>query len=154
SMRQGALRSLWCWLPIASGVLVTGLTALAQTQPAKKEAVLPGKQLTRDGRQCMDPVFIRGGAELVFTVLESPTQTSLMRLKLAAGTADRLHPQATTAEFEAAFSPDGRYCAFVQSRANLNLKLILRDTQLNKDAVFDPGGGFAGMRRPSIAPDA
>jgi TolB protein len=110
-------------------------------------------RLTRDGRQKMDPVFIRGGDELVFTVLESPTQLSLMRLKLADGTVERLHPEATTAEFESSFSPDGRYYAFVQSRANLNLKLVIRDTKQNKDSIFDPGGGFAGMRKPSVAPD-
>jgi len=111
------------------------------------------KQLTRDGKLKMDPVFIKGGAELVFTLQETPTQTSLMRLQLADGTVERLHPEATTAEFEPAFSPDGRYRAFVQSRANLNLKLVIRDTAQNRDAVFDPGAGFAGMRHPTIAPN-
>jgi Tol biopolymer transport system component len=114
----------------------------------------PARQLTHDGRLKMDPVFLHGGDELVFTLQETPVQMSLMRLKLADGSVERLHPQATASEFEAAFSPDGRYCAFVQSRANLNLKLVIRDTKLNRDAIFDPGGGFAGMRRPSIAPDA
>src|SRR5262245_7339580 len=111
------------------------------------------RQLTRDGRLKMDPVFLRGGEEMVFTLQETPAQMSLMRLKLADGSVERLHPQATASEFEAAFSPDGRYCVFVQSRANLNLKLVIRDTKLGRDAVFDAGGGFAGMRRPSVAPD-
>ncbi len=113
----------------------------------------PPRQLTRDGRQCFDPVFVNGGKEIVFTVLASPTQTSLMRLRLADGALEKLHPDATTSEFEAAFSADGRYYAYVQSRGNLNLKLVIRDTKLQKDAVFDPGGGFAGMRRPSFSPD-
>src|SRR5205085_2343020 len=91
--------------------------------------------------------------EIVYTVQETPTLMSLMRLKLADRSVERLFPQATTNEFEAAFSPDGRYCAFVQSRGNLNLKLVIRDLKENRDAVFDPGGGFAGMRHPSIAPD-
>jgi len=111
-------------------------------------------QLTRDGKLKMDPVFVKNGEELVYTVQESPTQMSLMRLKLADGSSERLHPQALTSEFEAAFTPDGRYCAFVQSKGNLSLKLVIRDTQQNKEAVFDPGGGFQGMRRPTIAPDA
>src|SRR5262249_40215699 len=61
--------------------------------------------------------------------------------------------QATTSEFEASFSADGRFCAFVQSRGNLNLKLVIRDTKEGRDAVFDPGGGFASLRRPALAPD-
>jgi Tol biopolymer transport system component len=116
-------------------------------------AELKATRLTKDGRQKFDPVFVRGGEEVVYTVLESPTQMSLMRLKVADGSVERLHPQATTSEFEAAFTPDGRYYCFVQSRANLNLKLVIRDTKQSKDAIFDPGGGFAGMRRPTIAPD-
>jgi TolB protein len=101
----------------------------------------------------MDPVFIRGGAELIFTLQETPNQLSLMRLRIADGTVARLHPEAATSEFEAAFSPDERFYAFVQNRANLNLKLVIRDTERNRLAVFDPGGGFAGMRRPSISRD-
>jgi Tol biopolymer transport system component len=111
------------------------------------------QRLTNDGRMKMDPVFIKDGAELIYTVQESPTQMSLMRLKLADGSSERLHPDATTAEFEATFAPDGRFYAFVQSKANLNLKLIIRDTKQGQENVFDPGGGFAGMRRPSFAPD-
>lgn len=112
-----------------------------------------GKWLTNDGRLKMDPVFLPGGDALVYTVQETPTQTSLMRLQLGDGKSERLHPEATTAEFEATFSRDGRYYAFIQSRANLNLKLIIRDTKEKRDTYFDPGGGFASLRRPSLAPD-
>jgi Tol biopolymer transport system component len=111
------------------------------------------QRLTSDGRMKMDPVFIKDGAEVIYTVQESPTQMSLLRLKLADGSVERFHPQATTSEFEVTFTPDGRYYAFVQSKANLNLKLIIRDTKQNKETGFDPGGGFAGMRRPTFAPD-
>jgi Tol biopolymer transport system component len=111
------------------------------------------KRLTKDGRQCFDPVFVKNGSETVYTVLETPTQTSLMRLKIDDGSIEKLHPQATTAEFEPAFAPDGRYFAFVQSRGNLNLKMVIRDTKDSKETIFDPGGGFAGMRRPSFFPD-
>jgi TolB protein len=102
----------------------------------------------------MDPVFVKGGEELIFTIQERPTQLSIMRLRLADGSIERLHPQATASEFEAAFSLDGRYYAFVQNRGNLSLKLVIRDTKENKNAEFDPGGGFAGMHRPTFAPDA
>jgi TolB protein len=110
------------------------------------------KQLTRDGRLKMDPVFVRPD-EIVYTVQESAVLLALMRLRLPDGVPERLHPDATTTEFEPGFSPDGRYCAFVQNRGNLSLKLVIRDTQEKRDAVFDPGGGFIGPRRPTIAPD-
>jgi TolB protein len=110
-------------------------------------------QLTKDGRPKADPVFVNGGAEVIFTTLESPTQWALTRLKIADGSVERLHPQATTSEFEPAFTPDGSLYCFVQNRANLNLKLVIRDTKQNKDSIYDPGGGFAGMRSPTIAPD-
>jgi TolB protein len=110
-------------------------------------------RLTADGRLKMDPVFLAGD-ELVFTVQETPVQTSLIKLRLADGTQERLHPKATTNEFEAAFSRDGRFCAFVQNKGNLSLRLVIRERESGKDSVFDPGGGFAGMRHPSIAPDA
>src|SRR5262249_52646241 len=120
----------------------------------KKRAGEQRMRLTTDGKTKMDPVFVQNGAAIVYTLQETPTLLSLMRLKLADGSVERLHPDATTNEFEAAFSPDDRYRAFVQSRGNLNLRLVIRDTVQNKDAAFEPGGGFAGMRHPTIAPDA
>lgn len=110
-------------------------------------------RLTNDGRIKTDAVFLPGGEELVFTVQETPTQTSLVKLRLADGVQERLNPKATTNEFEPSFSGDGRYCAFVQNKGNLSLKLVIHDREIGKEAVFDPGGGFAGMRHPSIAPD-
>lgn len=105
-------------------------------------------RLTTDGTLKQDPVFVNG--EIVYTLLESPALMRLMKLK-AAGPV-KLHPDATTNEFEATFTPDGTAYAFVQSRGNLNMKLVIRDAATGKDAVFDPGGGFAAIRRPSIHP--
>jgi TolB protein len=107
--------------------------------------------LTRDGRLKMDPTFVHNGDELVFAVQESPTQVSLMCLKLANGSVERLHPQATTSDFEASFSADGRYYAYVQNRGNLDIRLVVRDTQENRDVLLNPG--LVGVRRPSLAPD-
>lgn len=111
------------------------------------------QRLTRDGRLKKDLVFLKGGDEIVYTLQESPTQLSLMRLKLADGSSERLHPRANTSEFEATFTPDGQSYAFLQNRGNLNLKLVIRDTRQGKDSGFDPGGGFASMSRPTFAPD-
>ncbi|HWB08242.1 MAG TPA: hypothetical protein VG826_03420 [Pirellulales bacterium] len=108
-------------------------------------------RLTFDGRLKMDPVFVNQGQDIVFTVLETPTQTVLNRLHLEDGREERLHPKATTAEFEAAFSTDDRYCAYVQSRGNLTLRLVIHDTREGKESALEPGGGFSGMRHPSIS---
>lgn len=108
-------------------------------------------RLTTDGTAKFDPVYVAGG-DLVYTVLESPTQTRIVRLPAGGRAPTKLHPDATTSEFEATFTADGGYYAFVQSRGNLNLKLVIREAATGKDAVFDPGGGFAGVRRPSFHP--
>lgn len=107
-------------------------------------------RLTTDGTFKSDPVFLKDGAEIVYTLLESPTQMRLMKLKLADRSISKLHPEATTNEFEATFRADGSHYAFVQSRGNLNMKMVIRDAATGKDSVFDPGGGFAGVRRPAF----
>jgi TolB protein len=111
------------------------------------------KQLTKDGRFKTDPVLVDKGAAIVFTVQETPVQLSLMKLKLADGSETRLHPEAATGEFEATFTRDEAYYAFIQSRGNLNLKMVIRDVKGGKDGLYDPGGGFASFRRPCFAPD-
>lgn len=108
-------------------------------------------RLTFDGTLKQDPVFVKAD-EIVYTVLESAVQTRLMRLKLGEKSTTVLHPTATTSEFEATFTTDAGTYAFVQSKGNLNLKLVIREAATGKDAIFDPGGGFSGVRRPSIHP--
>jgi Tol biopolymer transport system component len=116
------------------------------------ETIMPDPvRLTTDGTLKQDPVFLKGG-EIVYTLLETPTQMRLMRLKPGDKVPAKLHPEATTNEFEVTFTADGGFYAFVQSRGNLNMKLVIRETATSKDAVFDPGGGFAAVRRPSIHP--
>jgi Tol biopolymer transport system component len=112
------------------------------------------KQLTTDGRLKSDPVFVdRSGKELVFVVQDRPVQTRLMRLKLADGSTTPLFPDQTKSEFEPSFSDDGRLLAFVQSRGNLSLALVIRDTSNGKETDVKPGGGFAGPRSPAVSPD-
>ncbi len=108
-------------------------------------------RLTTDCTAKFDPAFVSGG-DLVYTVLESAVQTRLVRLKPGDATPTKMHPDATTSEFEATFTADGAFYAFVQSRGNLNLKLVIREAATGKEAVFDPGGGFAALRRPSFHP--
>ncbi len=108
-------------------------------------------RLTTDGKLKQDPVYRRDG-DLVYTLLESPILMRLMRLKAGEKKPVVLHSDATTNEFEATFTAEGSHYAFVQSRGNLNMKLVIRDTATSKDSVFDPGGGFAAVRRPSFHP--
>ncbi len=111
------------------------------------------RRLTHDGQFKFDLTFARGGEELIYTLQESPTLTVLMRLNLVDGTTSRVHPNADKNEFEPAVTPDGKYLAFVRSRGNLSLELVIRDQLTQDDAIVDPGKGFASLRHPAISPD-
>ena len=112
------------------------------------------QRLTMDGRVKRDPVFSKpDGSELLFVVLERPKQLRLMKLTLANGKVESLHPDETRSEFEPAVSRDGRFLAFVQNRGNLSLALVIKDLMTGTQADVPPGGGFSGMHSPAIAPD-
>ena len=110
------------------------------------------RQLTHDGRAKQDPVFDPSGEAVDFAVFESRIQISLMRLRLADGEQTRINPKANASEFEPAYSLNGSHLAFVQSRGNLNLKLVIRDLKTGQEAIFDAGGGFSGMHSPAFQP--
>lgn len=116
-------------------------------------------RLTDDGHLKRDPILIDQGRQVVYAVQASEDRLALMRLdvtNLADPTVESepLHPDAGKTEFEPAFSADGRYYAFVQSRGNLSLALVIRDTRESTDAEVPPAGGFSGMRSPAFSPDA
>ena len=131
------------------------LTILAALSMADVSPLVAGDpiRLTSDGHLKHDPVFIQSGREIVYTLLASPVQLRLIKMKLADRTVAALHPDASKNEFEPAFSPDGRYEAFVQSRGNLSLALVIRDTKRGVDSEIKPAGGFSGLRSPTIAPN-
>ena len=110
-------------------------------------------RLTTDGRSKRDLIFAPDGDALLFARQETAELISLWKLPLAGGPATRWHPAASTTELEPALSRDGRFAAWVQSRGNLSLKLIIEHLPDARQATFDPGGGFAGMRTPTFAPD-
>ncbi len=110
--------------------------------------------MTNDGRLKSTPVFVdRSGAELIYVVQERPVQFRLVRLKLADLSVAPVDPPQTNTEFEPACSPDGRLLAFVQSRANLSLALVIRDVSVGKAFEVPPAGGFAGPRSPAFSAD-
>lgn len=112
------------------------------------------RRLTHDGRAKQDPVFAPQGEAVDFAVYESQIQISLIRLQLSNGEQTRINPKANSSEFEPAYSRNGSHMAFVQSRGNLNLKLVIRDLKTGQEAVFDAGGGFSGMHSPAFRPGA
>ena len=110
--------------------------------------------LTRDGHVKRDPVFLdASGTELLYVVLEKPTQLRLMKLLLSDRSSTAFHPNEVRSEFEPAVSADGRYLAFVQSRGNLSLGLVIHDRIENLTFEVPPGGGFAGYRSPTFVTD-
>lgn len=111
-------------------------------------------RLTTDGLTKSDPVFIARGEELLYTSLDLPTLLTLKRLKMSDKTVERLHPGANTSEYESSHSADDAFYAFIQSRGNLNMRLVIREAKTGKESAFDAGGGFASVRRPTFHPSA
>ncbi|MFM2093115.1 MAG: hypothetical protein RIS70_239, partial [Planctomycetota bacterium] len=112
------------------------------------------KRLTTDGRLKSSPVFVDStGAELVFVVQESAVQLRLMKLTLDDGSITPLHPTQTKNEFEPAYSRDGKWLSFIQSRGNLSLAVVIKNLANGTETEIPPGGGFSGARSPAIAPD-
>ncbi len=107
-------------------------------------------RLTNDGRLKLDPRWIDGGKAVVYAVAENPIVMRLERLDLTNGRATALHPEASTSQFEADFSPDGRYEALVELRGVTNVKLLIRDTREKREAMFDPGSDRAHLGNPVI----
>lgn len=106
-------------------------------------------RLTFDGHVKRDPVFLGPNTrEILFTVLDRPNRLRLMKLTIETGKVEAIHPDETRSEFEPAVSSDGRYLAFVQSRGNLSLALVVQDLVTNKQTEVPPGGGFSGVHSP------
>ena len=112
------------------------------------------QRLTMDGRVKRDPVLLNpSGMELLYVLHDKPNRLRLMKLSLKDGQSTPLHPDETRSEFEPAVSTDGRYLAYVQSRGNLSLAMVVHDLIENKITELPPGGGFSGMHRPAFTRD-
>jgi Tol biopolymer transport system component len=112
------------------------------------------QRLTTDGRVKSSPVFAdRAGTEIIYVLQDRAVQFRLMRLKLADQSVAPIHPEQTKTEFEPAVSLDGNLLAYVQSRGNMSLALMIHDARTGKDVEVPPGAGFSGPRSPVISPD-
>jgi Tol biopolymer transport system component len=110
-------------------------------------------RLTRDGIFKSDPVCLADGRHVVFVTQADATRLQLVRLDLEDGSTTPLHPEAQKSEFDPAFSRDDRWSAFVQSRGNLSLALVIRDAKSGTESEVKPAVGFSGMRSPAVSPD-
>ena len=136
----------------AGVVLTVCLTCLsaAISPPAAAEE----QRLTSDGKQKSGPIFRQGGKEVVYTVQDRSNQLSLMRLRLQDGRIEALHPGATTSEFSARFADNDQQYVFARNNGNLHVVIVIRHSARGTSLEFNPGGGFAGVRSVTIAPDA
>ena len=110
------------------------------------------QRLTQDGRIKFSPVFI-DREQLVFVVLSRPELFELRSMHFPTHEEESLFGEQRAPQLEPAFSPDGRYAAFVHTKGALSLALIIRDRQSNQDVELPPPPGFAGYRSPTFSAD-
>lgn len=130
-------------------VAVTALVLAAALPTVADEPI----QLTRDGRFKFGPVFADAGRELVYAELATPMLYRLMRLNVTDGSIEAVRPEATTSEFDPAFSADGKVFAFLRTVGTLRVNLEIHERPGAKLGEVVPGGGFSGMRSPAVSPD-
>ena len=111
-------------------------------------------QLTFDGNNKRDPIFINDGQTLVFCTDVEEDWVRAMSLEMAN---PKSEPQPMFGEdrshqTEIAFSPDGRFTAFSQCTGNLTGKLVIRDREAKKDYEIKHSGRGA-YRTPVFTPD-
>lgn len=112
------------------------------------------RQLTFDGRLKHDPVFIDSGKSVIYTSLEKFNQLCLMRLDLNGESKPvRFHGAASTSELMATFAKEENVYAYLRNNGNLHFEIVLTDSESGKTQSYNPGGGFAGVRTISYAPN-
>jgi Tol biopolymer transport system component len=116
------------------------------------EAVAADRVLTDDHRFKRDPVFL-DARTLVYVVQARPEQLQLVKRNLVDGTEQPIHKDETRSELEPAFSRDGRFVAYLQSRSAASVGMVIDDTREDVQAEIPPASGFSGMRSPAFTPD-
>jgi Tol biopolymer transport system component len=108
--------------------------------------------LTTDGSNKRDPVFIDGGATLVYGVDEHRDLIRLWQIDLETLEAKPYYESANRHHVEVAFSGDGRYVSYTECTGNLTAQFVIKDLQEKKD-YFVKHSGRGGTRSPAFAPD-
>ena len=110
-------------------------------------------RLTHDGRLKFSPVFCDEGKAVVYVDLETPSLYRLKKLRVADQRTKSLHPQATTSEFEPAFSRHAPVYAYAHTRGALSVGINIHRAGETSSIEIPPGEGFAGLRSPAVSPD-
>ncbi len=136
------------------------------------------RQLTFDGDLKLAPVFVDGGAAVVFSAHRHPNRVGLIRLNLKDGKQQLLYPSLTPHQYDAAFSADGRFHCYVMSSISPQLVLVFSNlaaasgkqtihrSRMKKDGtteivdqvvasswVFRAQGARSTARTPRFTPD-
>lgn len=110
-------------------------------------------RLTTDGQRKLAPSFVSGGEAVIYSAYTVPTRVTIVRLNLADGKRDLVYSTGSAHQFDPSFSADGRYQAYCRSMSSPQIALVIRDTKLDKEAIFTPTGGRSTARGARIMPD-
>lgn len=110
-------------------------------------------RLTHDGRVKFTTLVTPDGREVWYVEYETPKFFRLMRLRLKDGMTERLHPTATTSEFEPAIAADGEFYAYLKTTGVLRVSAVVRKREGGQEYEIPPGAGFSGLRSPALSPD-
>ena len=108
--------------------------------------------VTKDGLDKRDLLFDAKGEYLYFTQQVTVSQLALVRMNMANGTIERLHPDAKDNEFGLALSRDETHRVYMHNAGDLNLRVVitdLKDVQLGEVRF----GGFSMLYSPTFTPD-
>ncbi|MBG86782.1 MAG: hypothetical protein CMO80_07765 [Verrucomicrobiales bacterium] len=133
---------------IRAGLLTSAATIIAVAVSAAE------KQITFDGKGKRDPMFIKEGRELVYSVDTNPYYIQMVSLAMDTKDAKpvALHEEGTRHQMCMSFSPDERHIAYVQCTGNLMGRLIIRDQEAKKDFTIKHSGR-GSYRAPTFSPD-
>ena len=112
-------------------------------------------RLTHDGKRKISPVYMPDGESIAFSVHDVPNRVVIKRLNPEDGSQTPLFPKDDAHQFDAAFSPDGRYRAYCRSASVRQLVLVIRDTQDNDREItfLPPGSSRSTVRSLVFTPD-
>ena len=108
-------------------------------------------RLTTDGTNKRDPIYIKGGQEIMYSYDETRALIRLMVMDAKELKPRPMFEDANKHQLNAAMSPDGKYIAFNECTGNLTAHFVIRHRDPRKDAHVKHGGR-GGYRSPVFSP--